>query len=53
MFSNIGTAEIIIISIVLLILFGGKKLPELARGLGEASKEFRKAFSDGEKDKKE
>lgn len=52
MFSNIGTAEIIIIAVVLLILFGGKKLPELARGLGEASKEFRKAFSDGEEKEK-
>jgi sec-independent protein translocase protein TatA len=36
--------EIIIIAVVLLILFGGKKLPELARGLGESIKEFRKAF---------
>jgi sec-independent protein translocase protein TatA len=53
MFSNIGTAEIIIIAVVLLILFGGKKLPELARGVGEASKEFRKAFSEGSADDKD
>jgi len=52
MFQNIGTSEIIIIAIVLLILFGGKKLPELARGLGQASSEFRKAFKD-EDEKKE
>ena len=52
MFQNIGTSEIIIIAIVLLVLFGGKKLPELAKGLGEASKEFRKAFSEGEKEDK-
>lgn len=50
MLQNIGTVEIIIIAIVLLILFGGKKLPELARGLGEASKEFRKAFSEGSRE---
>lgn len=51
MLNNIGTAEIIIIAIVLLILFGGKKLPELAKGLGEASKEFKEAFKDGEEEK--
>lgn len=49
MFQNIGTSEIIIIAVVLLLLFGGKKLPELAKGIGEASREFRKAFSEGEK----
>ncbi len=51
MFSNLGTGEIIIIAIVLMILFGGKKLPELARGIGEASREFRKALS-GDEEKK-
>lgn len=53
MFQNIGSTEIIVIAIVLLILFGGKKLPELAKGLGEASKEFRKAFQNGSDDKKD
>ncbi len=49
-FRNIGLVEIIIIAVVLIILFGGNKLPELARGIGEAIKEFRKAFnSDDEK----
>lgn len=43
MLKNLGTTEIIIIAIVLLILFGGKKLPELARGLGESGKELKKA----------
>jgi len=41
--SNIGTTELIIIGLVLLLLFGGKKLPELARGIGDAMREFRKA----------
>jgi sec-independent protein translocase protein TatA len=43
MFSNIGSGEIIVVLLVLLFLFGGKKLPELARGLGESSKELKKA----------
>ncbi|OGK18830.1 translocase [Candidatus Roizmanbacteria bacterium RIFCSPHIGHO2_02_FULL_40_13b] len=46
MLGGIGTTEIVIIAIVLLVLFGGKKLPELARGLGEAIREFKKSISD-------
>jgi sec-independent protein translocase protein TatA len=46
MLRNIGTTELIIIAIVLLVLFGGKKLPELGRGMGDAIKEFRKAMKD-------
>ncbi len=42
MFPNIGTTELIIIGIVLVIFFGSKKLNELARGLGESSKEIKK-----------
>jgi len=42
MFSNIGTTEIIIIGIVLLVLFGGKKMIEFSRGLGESTKELKK-----------
>jgi len=42
-FSNIGTVEVIVIAVVLILLFGGKKLLELARGLGESSKELKKA----------
>lgn len=43
MFKNIGTTEILIIAVVLLVLFGAKKLPEFARGLGESGKELKKA----------
>jgi len=46
MFSGIGSTEIIIVAVVLLLLFGGKKLPELARGIGEAIREFRNSFKD-------
>ena len=35
--------EIVLIFVVLLLVFGGKKLPELARGLGQGLKEFKKA----------
>ncbi len=43
MFNNIGTPELIVIALVLLLLFGGKKLPELAKGVGDAIREFKKA----------
>ena len=48
-FMNIGGQELIFILLIILILFGAKKLPELARGMGQAIKEFQKAkdeFSD-------
>jgi sec-independent protein translocase protein TatA len=43
LFDNIGAPELIVIALVLLLLFGGKKLPELARGVGDAIREFKKA----------
>lgn len=43
MFRGIGTTEVIIVAVVLLVLFGGKRLPEFAKGLGEAIRELRKA----------
>jgi len=50
MLRGIGTTELIIIAVVLLILFGGKKLPELGRGIGEAIREFRKSFRGKQED---
>src|SRR5213595_3386248 len=43
---NLGGGEIILILAVVLILFGAKKLPELAKGLGQGIKEFKKATRD-------
>ena len=38
---GLGAPEIIIIAIIILLLFGGKKIPELMRGLGKGVKEFK------------
>ena len=43
---NLGGGEIILILALILILFGAKKLPELAKGLGQGIKEFKKATSE-------
>jgi len=48
-FMNVGGQELILILLIILVLFGARKLPELARGMGQAIKEFQKAkdeFSD-------
>ncbi len=39
----VGTGELLVIMLVVLVLFGGKKLPEFARSLGEGIREFKKA----------
>lgn len=52
MFGNLGTGEIIIIALVILVLFGAKKIPDLAQGLGKGIKEFKKAVKDVEDDVK-
>ncbi len=43
LFLNLGTEEVILIVFVALLLFGGKKMPELAKGLGKGIREFRDA----------
>ena len=47
---GLGTPEIILIALVILVLFGAKKIPELMQGLGKGIKEFKKASTDIEKD---
>ena len=49
---GIGTPELIVILVLLLVLFGGRKLPELGKGLGESVKELRKASKSEKKSKK-
>ena len=46
---NLGTGEIIIIALVLLLLFGGKKIPELMRGIGKCVRNFKEGMNEIEK----
>lgn len=45
---GLGSGELIILIAVLVLLFGAKKIPELARSIGEAARQIRKGFSDEE-----
>uniref|UniRef100_UPI004028C750 Sec-independent protein translocase subunit TatA/TatB n=1 Tax=Parabacteroides distasonis TaxID=823 RepID=UPI004028C750 len=47
---NLGTGEIVIIAIVVLLLFGGKKIPELMKGIGKGVKNFKEAVKGLEDD---
>lgn len=53
MLSSIGTTEWLIIAFIVLLLFGGKKIPEFFKGLADAVKEFKKASKDTNKEEKE
>jgi len=44
MFRNIGSTELLIVALIVLFLFGGKKIPEFFRGLGKSIDEFKKAM---------
>ncbi len=44
---SLGTGELVIILVIVLVVFGGAKLPKLARSLGQAQREFRKGVDDG------
>ena len=50
LFQNFGAGEIIIIALVILLLFGGKKIPELMRGLGKGVRSFKEGINDIEQD---
>lgn len=53
MFGSVGMPELIIGLVVILLLFGAKRVPELARGLGSGVREFKKGTKEGEvEDKK-
>jgi sec-independent protein translocase protein TatA len=51
---NLGATEILLILLVVVLLFGGRKIPELMKGLGQGMKEFKKAsqYDPNEEDKK-
>ena len=50
---NLGAGEIVLILAIVLILFGAKKLPELAKGLGQGIKNFKEGLKDETSDHKE
>jgi len=50
---GLGGNELLIVLLIVLVLFGGAKVPQLMKGLGEGMKEFRKATHDGDPDNKE
>ncbi|MFP5487687.1 MAG: twin-arginine translocase TatA/TatE family subunit [Acidimicrobiia bacterium] len=47
---NLGSSELIIVLIIVLLVFGGSQLPKLAKNLGKAQKEFKDGLADGMKD---
>lgn len=50
LFGSFGTGEVILVALVILLLFGGKKIPELMRGLGKGVKSFKDGMKDVEKE---
>ena len=53
LFLNMGGMEWVLIVFAVLLLFGGKKIPELMKGLGSGMKEFKDASKENDTDKKE
>ena len=45
---NLGGPELLIVLAVILVIFGGKKVPELARSLGKSSREFKRGLQEGD-----
>jgi sec-independent protein translocase protein TatA len=51
LFRNIGWTELVLIAVIVLLIFGGKRIPELMRSLGSGLKEFKKGMREGGEDK--
>ena len=49
-FGNLGAGEIIIIALIVLLLFGGKKIPERMKGIGKGVRSFKEGVNNIEKD---
>jgi sec-independent protein translocase protein TatA len=47
---SLGSSELIIVLVIVLLVFGGSQLPKLAKNLGKAQKEFKQGLEDGAKD---
>jgi len=52
MLQSVGVTEWLIIALIVVLLFGGKKIPELFKGLGEAIREFKKSSKDSDQKEK-
>jgi sec-independent protein translocase protein TatA len=52
MLGSIGPTELLLILLIVIIIFGARKLPELGKSVGEGIKNFKKAMNTGEEDKR-
>ena len=50
---GLGTQELLVILVIVLVMFGGSKLPEIARSLGKSMNEFKKGINEGASEKDE
>ena len=50
---NLGATELLIVLVIVLVVFGGAKLPKLARSIGQAQKEFQDGMTEGVQDDEE
>lgn len=50
LFLNLGAGEIVIIALIVLLLFGGRKIPELMKGIGKGVRSFKEGMNDIEKE---
>lgn len=49
-FGNLGAGEVLLIALVVLLLFGGRKIPELMKGIGKGVRSFKEGMNDIEKE---
>lgn len=49
---GLGTTELLLVFVIIILFFGSKKIPELAKGIGQGINEFKKSQNDDQKDNK-